>query len=165
MRTALRSVPHLWTETGDSVTLWPPRTISRGNYRKDDNVVSMGRKVAGTLTAFALAVAATVGVAGSASAIDSRCGVYPSSPTSGAGKIYFSSTTTCGTNAFVAESWARLEGTKTVTAPIKYSSGTTTLTASSSTSCTGGSYRTAGGGVDIWTSAAEKRTAYKPLSC
>ncbi|MCR1981239.1 hypothetical protein NSA53_03155 [Cellulosimicrobium cellulans] len=128
-------------------------------------MVSLQKKVAGTLAVLALAVAGAVGVAGPASAIDSRCGVYPSSPTSGAGKIYFSSTTTCGTNALVAESWARLEGTKTVTAPIKYSSGTTTLTASSSTSCTGGSYRTAGGGVDIWTNAAEKRTAYKPLSC
>lgn len=127
---------------------------------------SLGKKVAASLAAVALALSASVAMAGSASAaMDPRCGVYPTAPTK-ATSISFSSTATCGTNALVKSAQSRLEGPKTVNSALKTSSGTTTLVAPGTTSCTAsGSYRTYGNGTDIYTSISEAWSGYRTISC
>lgn len=126
---------------------------------------SLGKRIAASLAAVALTLSASVAMAGSAAALDPKCGVYPTSPTKATTSINFSSTATCGLSALIKSSGSRLEGTKTVNGALKTSSGATTLVSSGSTSCTSGSYRTYGSASDIYTNVGQATTAYKSISC
>lgn len=119
------------------------------------------------LTLFGIAIVGTALPA--AAAMHPSCALYAETTYRAAGRTYFASTTTCGFTPYAAYSQAQLQrfATAVATAPAATSSaGASSLrSASWSTSCSTGSYRTYAWGNDIFTGATEKAGAYSSITC